>query len=40
MWNLRYKIDEHRGIKIGTPENRLLTIENKLNVAGGKVHGE
>ena len=41
VWNLRDKIDEHRGKKKkrqgGKPLKRLLTIENKLSVAGGDV---
>ena len=37
MWNLRDKTDEHWGKKKGKPQNRLLTIENKLRVAGGEV---
>ena len=39
MGNLRKKTDEHRGSKRGKPENRLLTIENKLRVAGGEMGG-
>ena len=44
MWNLRNKTDEHRGKKKIKREReanhkRLLTIENKLRVAGGVVGG-
>ena len=38
MWNLRNRTDEHRGgEKKGREANhkRLLTIENKLRIAGG-----
>ena len=38
IWNLRNKTDEHRKNR-GKPRNRLLTIENKLRVAGGEVGG-
>lgn len=46
MWNLReIKTDEHRGkegkinkMKIEREAKRLLTIRNKLRVAGGEVH--
>ena len=42
MWNLRNKTDEHSGgektaREKGKPENRFLTAENKLRVAGGQV---
>ena len=41
MWNLRNKTDENWcvGEKRGKPENKLLTIENKLRVTGGEVEG-
>ena len=41
MWNLRNKIDEHRGRgkkrEREANHNRLSTIENKLRVPGGEV---
>ena len=40
MWNLRNKINEPKvGGKRGKPSNRLLTIEDKLRVAGGEAGG-
>ena len=39
MWNLRNKTNEHRGKKERQTENRLLTVENKLNIAGGVMGG-
>jgi len=42
MWNLGNKMDEHRGRekkKRRKESKRLLTIGNKLRVAGGEVDG-
>lgn len=37
IWNLRNKIDDQWGKDRGKPQTRLLTIENKLTVAGREV---
>ena len=37
MWNLRNKINQHRGKKKGKPKNRLLTTEHKMMVTRGEV---
>ena len=43
MWNLRNKTDEHREREKGkreTSQKRLITIENKMGVDGGRLMGE